>query len=201
MSQFLKKISPYTHTHTHTYIYVVVVQSPSHVWLFATPWTAAHQASQSFTISQSLPKSMSIGWWCHPAISSVALFSFCLQSCWASGSLYRGFPGCKEHAHQYRRYKRCRFDPWVGKIPLKEAMGTHSSILGWRIPHTEESSGLQRVAKSQKQLKQLSRHTCICKHTQTHIYTHVHTHTYTCTYIYTHVQILHIHLCIYTYTV
>ena len=32
----------------------------SHVWLFATPWTAAHQASLSFTISWSLPKLMSI---------------------------------------------------------------------------------------------------------------------------------------------
>ena len=29
----------------------VVVQSLSHVWLFATPWTAARQASLSFTIS------------------------------------------------------------------------------------------------------------------------------------------------------
>ena len=39
---------------------VVVVQSLSHVQLFATPWTAAHQASLSFTISQSLLKLMSI---------------------------------------------------------------------------------------------------------------------------------------------
>ena len=39
---------------------VVVVQLPSHVWLFATPWTAARQASLSLTISQSLPKFMSI---------------------------------------------------------------------------------------------------------------------------------------------
>ena len=37
-----------------------VVQSLSHVWLFATPWTAAHQASLPFTISWSLPKLMSI---------------------------------------------------------------------------------------------------------------------------------------------
>ena len=36
------------------------VQSLSHVWLFATPWTAAHQASLSITNSQSLPKPMSI---------------------------------------------------------------------------------------------------------------------------------------------
>ena len=36
------------------------VQSLSHVWLFATPWTAAPQASLSITNSQSLCKLMSI---------------------------------------------------------------------------------------------------------------------------------------------
>ena len=36
------------------------VQSLSRVRLFATPWTAAHQASLSITNSQSLPKPMSI---------------------------------------------------------------------------------------------------------------------------------------------
>ena len=36
------------------------VQSLSHVWLFATPWTSACQASPSITNSQSLPKLMSI---------------------------------------------------------------------------------------------------------------------------------------------
>ena len=37
-----------------------VVQSLLHVQLFATPWTAAHQASPSFTVSWSLLKLMSI---------------------------------------------------------------------------------------------------------------------------------------------
>ena len=36
------------------------VQLLSHVWLFATPWIAARQASLSITNSQSLPKLMSI---------------------------------------------------------------------------------------------------------------------------------------------
>ena len=36
------------------------VQSLSHVWLFATPWTAARQASLSITNSQSLLKLISI---------------------------------------------------------------------------------------------------------------------------------------------
>ena len=42
------------------YVVVVVVQSLSHVRRFATPWTAAHQASLSFTVSQSLLKLMFI---------------------------------------------------------------------------------------------------------------------------------------------
>ena len=39
---------------------VLVVQSLSRVRLFVTPWTAAHQASLSLTVSQSLLKLMSI---------------------------------------------------------------------------------------------------------------------------------------------
>ena len=39
---------------------LIVVQLLSCVHLFATPWTAASQASLSFTISQSLLKLMSI---------------------------------------------------------------------------------------------------------------------------------------------
>ena len=36
------------------YLFMYVVQLLSCVWLFVTPWTAAHQASLSFTISWSL---------------------------------------------------------------------------------------------------------------------------------------------------
>ena len=43
-----------------THSEVAVVQSLSHVQLFATPWTAACQASLSFTISRSLLKLMYI---------------------------------------------------------------------------------------------------------------------------------------------
>ena len=39
---------------------VVIVQSLSHVQLFVTLWTTAHQASLFFTISWSLPKLLSI---------------------------------------------------------------------------------------------------------------------------------------------
>ena len=61
------------------------VRSLSRVQLFATPWTAACQASLSITNSWSLLKCMSI--WCHPTISSsIVPFSSCLQSFPASGS-------------------------------------------------------------------------------------------------------------------
>ena len=63
------------------------VQSLGHVQFFATPWTAASQASLSITNSQSLLKLTSIPQWCHPTIlSSVVQFSSHLQSFPASGS-------------------------------------------------------------------------------------------------------------------
>ena len=56
--------SPKQVSFEHQYAYkvpiFVAVQSPSSVRLFVTPWTAACQASLSLTISQSLPKFMSI---------------------------------------------------------------------------------------------------------------------------------------------
>ena len=57
-----------------------------------------------------------------------------------------GFPGGasgKEPACQCRRCKRQGFEPWVRKIPLEESLATHSSILAWRIPWTEEPGRLQ----------------------------------------------------------
>ena len=40
-------------------VIVLIAQSLSHIWLFATPWTVARQASLSFTTSQSLLDLMS----------------------------------------------------------------------------------------------------------------------------------------------
>ena len=60
MLYFYNIISTYFNIYyIYTFIFVVVVQSLSHVWLFTTPWTAAHQTSLSFTISWSLLKLMS----------------------------------------------------------------------------------------------------------------------------------------------
>ena len=52
----------------HPGVYVAVVQSPSHVWLFVTPWTAARQATLSLTPPGVCPSSCPLNRWCHPPI-------------------------------------------------------------------------------------------------------------------------------------
>ena len=77
------------------FIITVFAQSSRCVQLFAAPWTAAHQASLSLTISQVCPSSCPLKQWCHPTISSpVALFSFCLQS----------FPRIRVFSNEYPRF-------------------------------------------------------------------------------------------------
>ena len=55
-----KHLPKILHPNMNTFNSRIVVQLVSHVRLFATPWTAAHQASLSFTTLQSLLKLMSI---------------------------------------------------------------------------------------------------------------------------------------------
>ena len=65
----------------------------------------------------------------------------------------KGFPGgtgAKEPACQCRRRKRCRFDPWVGKIPRRQ----HGNPLQYSClenPMDREAwqATVQRVSKSQ----------------------------------------------------
>ena len=95
-------------------------------------------------------------WWA--AVHRVAQSQTRLKRFSSSSSLPGGASG-KEPACQCRRL---RFDPQVGK---EEGMATHSTILAWRIPWTEEPGGLQSIGlqiqtlpKSQTQLKQRSTH-------------------------------------------
>ena len=46
------------------------VQSLNHVWLFATPWTAARQSPSPSPTPGVYPNSCPLSQWCHPAISS-----------------------------------------------------------------------------------------------------------------------------------
>ena len=66
------------------------VQSLSHIRLFVTPWTAAHQVSLSIPTPGACSNSYPSSRWCHPTISSSVIpFSSCLQSFIASGSHWK----------------------------------------------------------------------------------------------------------------
>ena len=49
---------------------------------------------------------------------------------------------------------RSGFNPWVRKIPGEEEMATHSSILTWETPWTEEPGGLQFMGSVKSQTLQ-----------------------------------------------
>ena len=66
------------------FVLYVVVQSPSRVWLFMTPWTAARQASLPFTISWSFLKLMST--------ESVMPSNYLIFCCPLLSSSHQSFP-------------------------------------------------------------------------------------------------------------
>ena len=117
---------------------VTVVQSLSRVRLFVTPWTAAHQASLSFTISHSLLKLMSIELvmpsnhliLCHPldllpsVFSSIRVFSnesaLCIR--WTK---YWSFRFSISPSNEYSGLIPFRID-WFN---LLEVQGTLKSLL------------------------------------------------------------------------
>ena len=56
--------------------------------------------------------------------------------------------------------------PWVGRIPLEEGMATHSSILTWEIPWTEEPGGCSPQGRKELDTTEwLSTHArhCLCR--------------------------------------
>ena len=122
--------------HILSYTHISSVQSLSRVRLFATPLTAARQASLPITNSRSYSNSCPLSRWCHPTISSsVVPFSSCPQSFPASGS----FP-------------MSQLFPWGG-----QSIGVSASALvlpmniqdwsplGWTGWVSLQSKGLSRV--------------------------------------------------------
>ena len=61
-----------------------------------------------------------------------------------------------------------------GEDPLEEEMTTHSSILAWKTPWTEEPGGLQSMGSQRIEHDRLSMHMSM------QAYTHTHTHTHIC---------------------
>ena len=128
------------------------VQSLSHVWLFATPWTEARQASLSVTNSQSLLKLKSINSvmpsshliLCHPLLlppsilPSIRVFSnesaLCIR--WPK---YWSFSFIISPSNEYSRLIFFRID-WLDLLAVQ---GTLKSLLQH---HSSKASILQRSA-------------------------------------------------------
>ena len=97
-----------------------VVQLPSHVWLFATSWTAACQASLPYIISQRLLKLMSI---------ESVMPSSCLTLCHPLLFLPSIFPGIRVFSNESALHIRW-LKYWSFTIsPSNE----HSGLLSFRI--------------------------------------------------------------------
>ena len=101
-----------------------LVESLSHVHIFMTPWTVAHQASLSITDSQSLPKPMSI--------ESVISFNH-LILCWPLLLFPSIFPRIRvfsnESALHIRWPKYCSFSFSIS--PSNEHSGLISFRMDW----------------------------------------------------------------------
>ena len=156
---------------------MVVVQSLSCVGLIVTPWTAAHLASLSFTISWNLLKLMSVELVmpskhlipCCPLLllclifPSIGVFSSEL-SLHISWPKYWSFSFNISPSNDYSGLISFRID-WFDLLAVQGTVKsllqhhslkasilhcsaflvTHSSILAWRIPWTEEPGGLPSI--------------------------------------------------------
>ena len=112
------------------------VQLLSRVWLFATPWTAAHQASRSITNSQSLPKLMFI---------ALVMPSNHLILCCPLSSRPQSFPA--SGSFQMRQFftsggQRIRVSASTSDLPMNIQ---DWSPLGWTGWTSLQSKGLSRV--------------------------------------------------------
>ena len=63
----------------------------------------------------------------------------------------------KNQPASVRDAKKPGFDPYVGKIPWRRKMATHSSVLAWTVPQTRGAwrATVHRVTKSWTQLSDI----------------------------------------------
>ena len=114
---------------------VTIIQSLSHVQPFATSWTAACQASLSFTISQNLLKLMSIGRrQRHPTPVLLPGKSIDGGAWWAA-----------VHGVMMSQTRLSDFTFTFLFHASEKEMATHASVLAWRIPGTAEPGGLPSI--------------------------------------------------------
>ena len=99
------------------------------------------------SISKSLQKYEHILWMTWFNWQWLLIFLFLL--CWYIRTGLWGFPGGSVVKNLPAK-QRHEFNPWV-KDPLEEGMATHSSILTWKIPWTEEPGELWSIGLQKSQ--------------------------------------------------
>ena len=145
----------HVHTHTHTQAPVFPLGKSSQSWERASPDSSDPRVTFSVTLNQGRCGEE------HPS-TKIRLFwvlsvrtvlnydrksweavSYCLLYV-SSLNVYWGFPGGSDVKHlPARREARLQFLGW--EDPLEKKMATHSSILAWKGPWTEEPGGLQSI--------------------------------------------------------
>ena len=123
-----------------SYHSVSPVQSLSRLWLFATPWIVARQASLRAPWPPPTPgvhpNSYPSSQWCHPAIlSSVARFSSCPKSLPAS----RSFPMSQLFAW---RGQRIGMSASASVLPMNSQDWSPSGWTGWISLQSKGLSGV-----------------------------------------------------------
>ena len=135
------------------------VKSLSHVQLFVTLWTVAYQAPPSMGFSRQ-------GYWSGLPFPSpgrfflLSLMGKCLASRQLNHVNFLPFLSWKEKVSGY--FTCLQSFPTTAFGNLVPKMATHSSILAWRIPWTEEPGGLQSTGS------QRVRHDWATKHKNIH---------------------------------
>ena len=125
---------------------IVVVQSLSYVWLFATPLTAAHQVSLSFTHSWSLLKLMSIESMM-PSKHLIFFYPLLLPSIFPTIRVFSNEP-----ALHIRWPKYCSFSFSIS--PYNEYSGSISFRIDWFDLLAVQ--GLSRESSQEPQFRSLS---------------------------------------------
>ena len=117
-------------------------QSFSHVWLFATPWTAACQASLSITNSQSPPKLMSIAsvmssnHWTAREVLLLFYFHFCCLCFWCHIQNHH-----QDRCHRGSMVSGLTFKSFIhfefrgNDDPAVENFPSGANIACWNIPN------------------------------------------------------------------
>ena len=89
-------------------------------------------------------------------------YFFCLQIICEAAEQLEGFRGGSVVKNLPAKAGDAGFSPWVREDPLEQEIATHSSVLAWGIPWTEDPGWLWSIGS------QRVRHNWTAEHTHTH---------------------------------